>query len=152
LIINSYILVPKKPKEILDKIISENGLSKNFTEDAVSFYWSEVRRHLSNMDSPSLTVTKLGIFNIKYWKIDEFIDSYKRHLENKEPLTWKEATYRKQMEKQYENFVKIKKTMDKEFDRKLEKKEKRKQYESAKTMGEQIQDNGGTPEQRNQEG
>ena len=46
----------------------------------------------------------------------------------------------------------MKKMYDEELTRKLEKKKIREDYESAKTMGEQIQDNGWTPEQCNQEG
>lgn len=145
-------MVPKKSKEILEKVIKENSLDKSFTEDAVSFYWSELRRNLTELRHHSITVRKLGIFTIKYWKIDEFVASYKKHLEKGDALTWKEATYRKTMEKQYNNFLKIREVVDKEFDRKRKKKEDRKEYESAKTMGEQVQDNGGTPEQRNQEG
>lgn len=145
-------MVPKKSKEILEKVIIEKGLDKNFTEDAVSFYWSELRRNLSELRHHSITVRRLGIFSIKYWKVDEFVDSYKKHLEKTEALTWKEAIYRKSMEKQYENFLKLREIMDAESGRKKKKIEDKIKYESAKTMGEQIQDNGGTPEQRNQEG
>ena len=145
-------MIPKKSKEILEKVIKENDLDKSFTEDAVSFYWSELRRNLTELKYHRITVRKLGIFTIKYWKIDEFVESYKRHLDKGDALTWKEATYRKAMEKQYDNFSKMRDIMDAELTRKQKKKQDRIKYESAKTMGEQIQDNGGTPEQRNQEG
>lgn len=145
-------MIPKKSKEILQKVINDNGFHEGFTKDAVSFYWSELRKHLSEMISPSITVTKLGIFTVKHWKIDEFIESYKIHLDKTEALTWTEATYRKNMEQQHANFVRLKSEMEKEFERKDEKKKTREAYESAKIMGEQIQDNGGSPEQCDQEG
>jgi hypothetical protein len=144
-------LVPKKPKEILSKIIDENGFERQFAEDSVSFLWSEVRKHLSDMTYPSITLRKLGTFVVKPWKVDQYIENYKKHLE-KEALTFAEFTYRKSMEKQYKSFLKIKKELDKELVRKAEKKKTRQEYESAKTMGEQIQNNGGSPEQCDQEG
>ena len=145
-------MIPKKSKEILEKVITENGFHEGFTKDAVSFYWSELRKHLSEMTHPNITVTKLGVFTVKHWKIDEFIQSYKVHLERTEALTWTEATYRKSMERQHANFVRLKSEMEKEFQRKVDKKKTRDEYESFKTMGEQIQDNGGSPEQCDQEG
>lgn len=145
-------MIPKKPKDILKKLVEEKGLDESFTNDAVSFFWSELRKNLTEMTHYNITVSKLGIFNIKHWKIDEFVESYRIHLEKTSALTWKEATYKQSMEKQYHNFLRLKKNIEKEFERKVEKKKTRQEYESAKTMGEQIQDNGGSPEQCDQEG
>lgn len=145
-------MIPKKHKEILKQVINENNFDQSFTEDAVSFFWSEVRKHLSEMTHCSLTINNLGIFTIKHWKIDEFIETYHKHLNKGDAMTFKEATYRKTMEKQYNNFLRIKEIFEKEELRKLETKEKRKKYESTKTMGGEVQDNGGAPEQCDQEG
>jgi hypothetical protein len=145
-------LIPRKPKEILEKVVKENGFDESFTNDAVSFFWTELRKNLSEMAEPSITVSKLGIFTVKHWKIDEFVDAFKNGLDNADAMTWQQATYRKAMEKQHENFLRLKDKIESEFDRKNQKKKTREEYESAKTMGEQIQDNGGSPEQCDQEG
>ena len=133
------------------KVIDDNGFDKQFAEDSVSFMWSEIRKHLSEMTYSSITVRKLGIFLVKPWKVEQYIESYKKHIE-KDALTVAEFTYKKHMESQYKAFIRIKKELDKELKRKAEKKKTRQEYESAKTMGEQIQDNGGAPEQCDQEG
>jgi len=145
-------LVPKKHKEVLRKTVEKNGFDVGFADDAVSFFWSEIRKNLSDLSDISIVIKRLGTFNIKKWKVDQFITDYSKHLENIDAMTFKEAGYRRAMEKQYLDFVRIKVEIEKEEKKKLEKKEIRSQYESAKTMGEQVQDNGGTPEQRNQEG
>ena len=145
-------MIPKSHKDILNEVIEDNNYDKVFTEDAVSFFWSEIRRHLSDITYTSITVRRLGIFNIKHWKVEEYIDTYKKHLDSVENSTFKKFKYRKKMEEQYESFIRIKQMLDEQVDKKKDVKEKREKYESAKTMGEQIQDNGGTPEQRNQEG
>ena len=144
-------MIPKKHKEVLHEMIRKNGFERQFAEDSVSFLWSEIRKHLSDITYSSITVRKLGIFVVKPWKIDQYIENYKKHIE-KDALTFAEFTYKKHMEKQYESFLRIKKELDKELVRKAEKKKTRQEYESAKTMGEQIQDNGGSPEQCDQEG
>lgn len=143
-------MVPKKHKEVLRKVIDDNGFDRQFAEDSVSFMWSEIRKHLSDMTYSSITVRKLGIFLVKPWKVDQYIESYKKHIE-KDALTFAEFTYKKHMQKQYKAFIRIKKELDKESKRKAEKKKTRQEYESAKTMGEQVQDNGGAPEQCDQE-
>ncbi len=145
-------MIPKKHKEILRKVIDENGFDHGFTEDAVSFFWSEIRKHLSEMTHYNISISNLGIFTIKHWRLDEFVDTYEKHLNKGDAMTFQEAKYRKSMEKQYNNFLRIKKEFDKEAFRKLETKEKRRKYESAKIMGEQIQNNGGSSEQCDQEG
>jgi len=132
-------------------MIRKNGFERQFAEDSVSFLSSEIRKHLSDVTYSSITVRKLGIFVVKPWKIDQYIENYKKHIE-KDALTFAEFTYKKHMEKQYQSFLRIKKELDKELVRKAEKKKTRQEYESAKTMGEQIQDNGGSPEQCDQEG
>lgn len=145
-------MIPKKHKDILRKLIEEKGYDKSFTEDAVSFYWSEVRKNLSELSATSITVSRLGIFQIKDWKVDEFISSYKKHLDMHEGLTFREFKYRRQMENQYNNFLRMKELIDKCEKKKLDVKNKRIEYENNKSMGQPGEDNGGPDEQSVQEG
>lgn len=145
-------MIPKKHKDILKSVVEENGFDKGFAEDAVSFFWSEVRKNLSDLSYHTISVSRFGLFTIKYWKIDEFIESYAKFLEKAETMSFKEMRYKVAMEKQYNSFLEMKKKYDAEMGRKEDKKKIRQEYEHTKTMGEQIQDNGGSPEQCNQEG
>lgn len=144
-------MIPKKHKDILRKLIEEKGYDKSFTEDAVSFYWSEVRKSLSELAAATITIRRLGTFQIKDWKVDEFIASYKKHLDTYEGLTFREFKYRRQMENQYNNFLKLKDELAECEKKKLGIKNKRTEYENNKTLGQQGQDNGGAGEQRLQE-
>jgi len=145
-------LIPKKHKEILLKLIEEKNYDKSFAEDAVSFFWSEVRKNLSELTSGSITIRRLGIFQIKDWKIDEFIASYKKHLDIHEGLTFREFKYRRQMENQYNNFIRLKKEMDERDLQKQTVKGKKIEYENNKSMGQPGQDHGRSDEQCVQEG
>lgn len=133
-------------------MISEKGYDAQFAEDTVSFFWSEVRKNLSELTNLSVTVRRLGIFMVKPWKVEEFIDNYRKFLDGNEALTFKQAEYRRKMEKQFETFLRLKEGFKFEETRKQATQKKRKEYELAKTMGEQIQDNGGSPEQCDQKG
>lgn len=145
-------MIPKKHKDILHKLIEERGYDRSFAEDAVSFFWSEVRKNLSELSSGSITIRRLGIFQIKDWKVDEFLDSYKKHLDRHDGLTFKEFKYRREMEAQYNNFLRLKSEMEEREKHKHSVKEKRIEYENNKTLGQPGQDNGGVGEQRLQEG
>ena len=145
-------MIPKKHKDILKAVVEDNGFDKGFAEDAVSFFWSEVRKNLSDLSYHTISVSRFGLFNIKYWKIEEFINSYRTFLEKAETMSFKEMTYKVAMEKQYNAFLEMKKKYDAEMGRKDEKKKIRQEYESTKTMGGEVQDNGGSPEQCDQEG
>lgn len=145
-------MIPKKHKEILLKLIEEKNYDKSFAEDAVSFFWSEVRKNLSELTSGSITIRRLGIFQIKDWKIDEFIASYKKHLDIHEGLTFREFKYRRQMENQYSNFIRLKKEMDERDLQKQTVKGKKIEYENNKSMGQPGQDHGRSDEQCVQEG
>lgn len=145
-------MIPKKHKEVLRKTIEDNGFDKSFAEDATSFYWAEIRKHLSDLSHTTVVVRKLGNFNVKTWKVEEFIENYRKCVEKMDAMTFSDATHKRRMEKQYESFVNLNYRVQREQKRKIDKKQIRAEYELAKTMGEQVQDNGGTPEQRNQEG
>lgn len=143
---------PKKHKDILKKLVEEKGFDKSFAEDAVSFFWSDVRKNLSELTCGSIAVRRFGTFVIKHWKIEEFIDSYKKHLDKTEGYTFKEFKYRRQMEEQYKNFQRIYQEMLERNLLKQEVKKKRIEYEDNKTMGQPGQDHGGSDEQCVQEG
>lgn len=145
-------MIPKKHKDILHKLIEEREYDRSFAEDAVSFFWSEIRKSLSELTSGNITIRRLGTFQIKDWKIDEFIASYKKHLDTHEGLTFKEFKYRRQMENQYNNFLRLKTEMEERNLHKQKVKEKKTEYENNKALGQPGQDNGGADEQRIQEG
>ena len=145
-------MIPRKHKDILLKLIEERGYDRSFAEDAVSFFWSEVRKNLSELSSGSISIRRLGIFQVKDWKVNEFLDSYKKHLDRHDGYTFKEFKYRRQMEAQYNNFLRLKSEIEQREKHKQSVKEKRIEYENNKIMGGPRQDNGRSDEQCIQEG
>lgn len=145
-------MIPVKSKEILKRVAKESGYDTSYMEDAVSFFWSDVRKHLSELTFHSITIPVMGRFMVKHWRIDEYIANYQKHLSTNTAYTFKTAIYRNSMRKQYKNFLRLKKEFEKELVKKDLKKEEKRQYELAKTMGEQVQNNGGSSKQCDKEG
>lgn len=143
---------PRKHKDILKQLVEEKGFDKSFAEDAVSFFWSDVRKNLSELTSGSISIRRLGKFVIKDWKVEEFMNSYKKHLEKTEGYTFREFKYRRQMEEQYNKFQRLSKEMQERSILKQEVRKKRVEYEDNKTMGQPGQDHGRSDEQCVQEG
>lgn len=139
-------MIPKSYKQILKKVIEEKGYDESFAEDAVSFYWSEIRKYLSDLKGINIKVNNLGTFNIKPWRVDEFIETYGKHLKKTKGVTFAEAKYRKQMEEQYNVFLRLKGFLEEEEKKKQNKKEEKKEYELAKNMDKQETDPGGNKE------
>lgn len=125
-------MIPKTHKYVLKKVL-EKANDKTFAEDAISFYWSEVRKNLSDMTYHSITVNGLGIFNIKHWKVDDFLKSYE-HLIQKKAYTYKMASKKKVAEKNYQILLRIKKEYEEEDLRKQAKKLERLEYEINKNL------------------
>lgn len=69
-------MVPKKAKEFKKETADELGLSEAFVNDVIDMYWEMIRKHLSSLSYSAIEVPNLGIFKIKYWKIDEFVKEY----------------------------------------------------------------------------
>lgn len=140
-------MIPKSYKEVLKKVIEENNLDKSFTEDAVSFFWSEVRKNLAEMSTSHLTIGKLGTFMVKPWKVDELLGISERFLEKasqERMLSFKDYGYVKAIERRKTLLLKMKAEFEKENLRKQEAKKRREEYEISKNLDKQETDPGGS--------
>lgn len=140
---------PKKPKEFIKPTADALGISEALTDDAVGFYYATVRKALSELESPSVTVTNLGIFKVRYNKIPKLEKKYQRYLDNLEVdhMTFNKHTLQNISKKKIESLDGVRKLMEAEFQRKQEVRTKRKEYVTKKTMAKQGEDLGGSEEQ-----
>jgi len=51
----------------------ELGIAEETVDAVVSYYWQEVRKHLSSLSHHRVHITNLGDFTVKHWKLDEKI-------------------------------------------------------------------------------
>lgn len=132
-------MTPKKPKEFIKPTAEELELKESLVDDVVSFYWNAVRKALSSLESPSITVTNLGTFKVRYNKIEKLKQKYQNYLDNLnfEEITFNQHTILNISKSKIANLESIKLQMEEERQRKLEIKQKRKEYVSNKNMESQ---------------
>lgn len=75
-------LKPKKYKEITSKLVKENDWNEELVSDAITFFYSRVRKALSSLEDTSILIPKLGTFKARRAKV-------RRMIEDKENLLTK---------------------------------------------------------------
>ena len=132
-------MTPKKPKHFIKPTAERLELPESIVNDIVSFYWTTVRKELSNLESPSVTVTNLGTFKVRYNKIAVLEKKYNNYLNalTPESMTFNKHTIQNVSREKLDNLEKIRAQMEEGFNRKKEVKEKRKAYVTDKSVEEQ---------------
>lgn len=129
---------PKKPKDFIKPTAEALGEPAALIDDVVNFYWSAVRRALSEFEGPSITVTNLGTFKARYNRIPKVKVKYENYI-NKltlENMTFNKHTIQNSSKIKLENLAAMKVMMEDEFKRKEEVKIKRRKYVTDKALEE----------------
>lgn len=79
---------PKSHNEIKKGIAEEVGVHPSVVEDFITFYYSKVRKALSNLDYPRVQVDGLGMFSIRKTKLNNAIKKNKSILGNLKKRTY----------------------------------------------------------------
>lgn len=133
---------PKKPKVFIKPTAEALGQTESLVEDIVSFYWSSVRKALSELESPSITITNLGIFKVKYNQIPKLEKKYENYLKalTPESMTFNKHTIQNTSKEKLEKLERIREQMDEEFKRRTEVRLKRKEYVTNRSLEKQRKD------------
>jgi len=75
-------LNPKNHKDFKEGIAEKVGVHQDVVDDFVNFYYSKLRKNLSNLTYPSIMITGLGTFTIRQKIIDKEIKKTKSILGN----------------------------------------------------------------------
>lgn len=109
-------LKPKHHKEFREGIADKVGVHEDVVDDFITFYYAKVRKGLSNLSYPNVSLFGLGTFNLRKKKLDKAImknksylgnlvkntyDGYDKHISVKEKITILE-TAKNQLEEQAE--------------------------------------------------
>lgn len=140
---------PKKPKEFIKPTADALSISETLVDDVIGFYWSAVRKALSELEGPSIAVANLGIFKARYKKIEKIESKYQTYLDNLESdkMTFNKHAIQKVAKAKLEGLSNLREEMESEYKRKELVKTKRKEYVNNKDMEEQREDIRGAEEQ-----
>lgn len=129
---------PKKPKEFIKPTADTLDTSEVLVQDVVEFYWAAVRKALSDLESPSVAVSNLGTFKVRYNKIELLKKRHQSYLDNidKESMTFNKHNMSNVSKAKLESLDNIKKQLQDEHARKQEVKLKRTEYVTNKALEE----------------
>lgn len=131
-------MIPKKPKHFIEPTSEVLNLPQGLVDDVVSFYWSNVRKELSKLESPSVTINNLGTFKIRFNKLDKVQEKHQYYIDNgvTNTMTFNKHTMKKQSEELIEKLKNLREEMMNEFARHEEVKLKRQAYVANKNLEE----------------
>lgn len=89
---------PKKPKDFIKPTAEDLGIDESIVDDVVNHFWSAVRKALTDLEEPSITVANIGSFRVRYKKIQDVKDRYQRYITGleKEKMTYTKHTLKNQ--------------------------------------------------------
>ena len=73
---------PKHHKEFRNGIADKVGVHEDVVDDFITFYYAKIRKNLSNLSSPNVSIFGLGTFNLRKQKLDKAIKKNKSYLGN----------------------------------------------------------------------
>jgi len=79
---------PKNYKAFYKDVAKECEVHENLVEEFVRFFYSEVRKHLEELDSTRILLPNLGTFIIRKNRIEKSIKRHKDMLGNMEKTTY----------------------------------------------------------------
>tara|TARA_Y100001937_G_scaffold77239_1_gene104787 strand:- start:185 stop:544 length:360 start_codon:yes stop_codon:yes gene_type:complete len=82
-------LKPKSHKSFFEQVAKDIGVHKDVVEDMVTFYYSRVRKNLSNLTDTHINVSNLGTFKLRKKRLENNIKRNKDIIGNLEKMTYK---------------------------------------------------------------
>lgn len=129
---------PKKSKDFAKATAKQMDLPPSLVEDIASFYWSTIRRALTNLESSSVTVAGIGTFKIKPTMLPKRKAKYQSYIDN---LDMSNMTFQKHAiydiaKDRSEKLKAIEEELEAEKLRKQEVKKQRQEYVTNKNLEE----------------
>ena len=101
-------LKAKNHKSFFEDVANDIGVHKDVVDDIITFYYSKIRKNLSELKDIDINIIGLGTFTIRKKKLEKAIKRNKDILGNLEKMTYKG----------YDKYVPVKKKL-KEMERAL---------------------------------
>ena len=120
---------PKSHKIFIKPTAEQLGVSEVLVTDAVGFYYSELRKALTDMVSLNVKIDSLGTFKIKEKELTKLKVKLTDHLKALDnPESFSQMRVKKEIEKKYEKVCKAYDMALSEKERKEEHKIKKHEY------------------------
>jgi len=111
-------MLPKNSKHYIKPTADKLDISTDLVDDAVSFYYSGLRKVLHEMKGPNIQVENLGSFKVKQSELSKLTDKFNRHLNVLKPETFRQMAVKKNIETKLKKVTNLQKIIDEEKVRK----------------------------------
>lgn len=110
---------PRSHKTFIKDTAEQLEKDEMLVEDVIGFFFSAVRKTLTNMVHPNVRVSNLGTFKVKPQKLAELKKKYEAHLKVLDnPESFNQMTVKRDIEKKFNTVTKLSEIMQKEKKRK----------------------------------
>lgn len=82
-------------------------MSNTVVEDIISFYYTQLRKALVNLECHNIQVENLGSFKVKQKELPKLIKKYEKHLSVLEPETFNQMAIKKDIEERLEKVLDV---------------------------------------------
>ena len=113
-------MLPKSSKHFEQPTSEKLGLPLTLVGDVISFYYTELRKALTNLESHNIQVESLGLFKIKRKELPKLKSKYENHLSVIKPETFNQMAIKKDVEDKLDKVVKAQEMIQADIDRKKE--------------------------------
>ena len=96
-------MIPKSHKSFFISVSEDAGVHKDVVDDLITFYYSKVRKTLSNLEHSSISVSNLGTFSLRKTKLEKAIKKNKDITGNLQKMKYKD----------YDKYVPVKAKLEK---------------------------------------
>lgn len=108
-------MIPKKPNKLFKEIAEEQNIGEDLVDKFITFYYKEVRRHLSELNYTRINLDGLGQMVIKPKTVDKLILKYSSMANKADTFEFSGYFNKKRLEARLESLSSVKQKIE-EFD------------------------------------
>lgn len=100
-------MIPKKASKLYKEVSEDLNIEESLVESLVEFYYKEVRKSMTELRHPRLTIEGLGNFVIKPYAVRKAIPRYIKTLDDHDTSTFNAYYNKKSVENKLEALIKM---------------------------------------------
>jgi len=113
-------MLPKTHKHYIQPTAEELDCTVTLVEDAVGFFYQELRKALVEMRHINIKVLNLGSFQAKPGELPKLVHKYEKHLKVLQPETFNQMATRQDLKLKLERVNNLRSMIEKERERRAE--------------------------------
>jgi len=91
-------MLPKSSRHFVQPTADELNLSPDLVDDAVTFFYSKLRKRLTDMKDPRIQIENLGTFKVKPRELRKLIAKYTNNLAVLKPESFNQMRFQKKLQ------------------------------------------------------